>query len=266
MEKKFCIYNDELTKIETLNTAPIFTINDYERTDIRLYDTHPLFLSLHIQDIHQKLESKGIAAPQRLTAANIDHQIHRLLNVNKVYKGGVCTLLVFWQKFPTHTEPAYCIFIKPLELLQYNFSTRGTELIYQSEQASIYPFEPNKTYSDEESYVATCAINLNGDVQGTNRGDLLVIHDGIIHINDKTEPITTLFTEFLARNQWEIQRHKGIPRSLVVQSTEIVHCGTFLGVQWINKLTVNQEESRILEYDNTKKIVKEFEAFINSQR
>lgn len=266
MEKNFCIYNNEITKIETLNTAPIFAINDYERTDIRLYNTHPLFLASHLQNICENMKKKGVTIPQQLTFANIDHQIHRVLNVNKVYKGGVCTLLVFWQKFPTQSEPAYCIFVKPLETLQYNFSTRGTELTYQSESATIYPFVPNSTYSEqEETFSTNCIINAKGDVMGTDRGDLLVIANDTIHLHEKTEPITTIFAEHLACNQWKTQRHNGIPQDIVANSQEIIHCGTFIGVQWINKLTINNDEGRILGYDYTKQIVKEFTTFISTQ-
>lgn len=213
-----------------------------------------------------KIEQKGVAIPSQLTVENIDHQIHRLLNVNKVYKGGICTLLVYWQTFPLQSEPNYCIFVEPLEQLQYIFSTRGVELTYNDTIAPINSFIPNTIYKEQdETYLTSCAINQDGSILRTDKGDLLIIKDGTVHINENTEPITTVFTEYLARrNQWSIQKHNGIPKETVKDCQEIVHCGTFFGLQWINKLTYNNE-SRILEYDYTKQIVTEFTTFINTQ-
>ena len=89
----FCILNGEIEKISTLKTAPIFVLNDAEKEDIRLYDTKPLCIGLHIQNL--------IARLQRTAERQILIRKHRVelleqrlaaCNPERIYKMGYSLL------------------------------------------------------------------------------------------------------------------------------------------------------------------------------
>ena len=235
----FCILNGEIEKISTLKTAPIFVLNDAEKEDIRLYDTKPLCIGLHFQNLVARLQQKNVAIPEKFTKERIDRYVSRLLNVNKVFRGGVCTLLVFWQQFPETTQPQFCIFIEPLDRAKFTFNEVGLKLGFKEIYSERQPYIPVSIFSANEEYAqnvdALCRIDRLGHSYTTDKGDLLLIKDTVIHVCENMLPFTTYFTEYLSRNKkWTIVKHLRFVGKDIYDSSEVLLCSSFVGLQWVS--------------------------------
>ncbi|HPM13382.1 MAG TPA: hypothetical protein PK734_07815 [Bacteroidales bacterium] len=88
---KFYIEQGELHKIDSISKHGMqaFTNALHIHEQIRLYNTVPLFLDQHLERITKTLQTYTIAIPNNFDNERIQRYITRLLNVNKVYKGGV---------------------------------------------------------------------------------------------------------------------------------------------------------------------------------
>jgi len=263
VDKNFCIFNGELVKISELNNAPVFAINESIQEDIRLYNTKALCLGRHVQHIEEMLLEKGIAVPEKFTVAKLDRFIHRLLNVNKVYKGGICTLLVFRQTFPQKSESQFCIFVSPLEELEYSFNKNGIALNFTDVRKEFIIYTPNSIFVELESLNATCQFDKNGHSFSSDLGDVIIIKNEEIHIGQRLQPFTTYFIDYLSRKNWDIKRHPFLTKKLISESSEILICGSFIGVYWVRRIT-NDSNSEIISYGYkyAKQLFEELNEFI----
>ncbi|MBO7053986.1 MAG: hypothetical protein J6W37_01210 [Bacteroidales bacterium] len=234
----FCILNGEIEKISSLKSAPIFVLNDAEKEDIRLYDTKPLCIGLHIQNLIARLQQKNVSIPEKFTKERIDRYVSRLLNVNKVFRGGVCTLLVFWQQFPACTQPQFCIFIEPLERVKFSFNDVGLKLGYQEIYSERQPYVPISVCASNDGNVdnfdVLCRLDRLGHSYTTNRGDLILMKGDEIHVCENLLPFTTYFTEYLARNKWKVVKHLHFGGKDIYDSSEVLLCSSFVGLQWVS--------------------------------
>ena len=265
MIKNFCIYNDELTKIETLNTAPIFVVNECEKEDIRLYDTRPFCLSTHIENICKRLKNRNVEVSNAITVKNIDHQIHRLLNVNKVYKGGICQLIVFWQIYPEKTAQNYCLFISPLDEMQYFFNREGlviqinttSKIVQQSARISVCNIPQDKMFS--------CDCNNTGKLSYIDGADILFLQKDTIFCTNNLLPFTEMYVYFLERNGWNVTRKDFFTKSDLLQCNDIVLCSSFIGLQWVSKVLHSENgtiSSSYHSYDYARTLHAEMQKFI----
>lgn len=260
--KNFCILNGELERIDSLNVAPVFIINDFVKEDLRLYDTRPLCLSLHVSNVIARLQAKNVDIPECCTSVKIDRYISRLLNVNKVYKGGICTILLYWQKFPELTKPQLCIFIKPLESLEYVFNLRGVELTFTSSKKEDNYVAESQYLVAEEQIRTTISFDKLGYGYVTPYGDVFAIRDNVIHVIDRLQPISTLFVDFITKKGWVIKKHSHITQDMILHSTEVVLCGTFIGIHWVSRIYYGEEEPLILGYSHAKSLYDLFNEFV----
>lgn len=235
MDKKFCIANGDLVKIEELRTAPIFTLNDYVTDILRLHNTKTLCLGMHIKNIQKAMELKHKKLPKEFTVDYIDRSIRRLLNVNKVYKGGACRLLVYWQTFPEPTEPQFCIFTEPLDSVDYKFNTKGYILEMSDLQTEMTQLIPFTTQTDAPETIV-CPFDKYGKSYATGNQDIIILHDNQLTVCETTLPFTTYFLSYLARNQWNIKKVPCFTKQDFDDCTEICICNQFIGVQWIRRL------------------------------
>lgn len=235
MEKKFCIANGDLVKIDELRSAPIFMLNDYVTDILRLYNTKTLCLGMHIKNIQAAMAIKHKNLPPEFTAEYLDRRIRSLLNVNNVYKGGYCRLLVYWQTFPEQTEPHFCIFTEPLESVDYKFNTKGYILEMRDLQTEIFQYIP-LTSQTETPETLICEFDKHGKTYAAGNHDIILIHDTQLTVCETTLPFTTYFLSYLARNQWKIKKVPYFTKQDFDECTEICICNQFSGIQWIRRL------------------------------
>ena len=265
MKKNFCIYNNELTKIETLNTAPIFVVNECEKEDIRLYDTRPFCLSAHIENICKRLKDRNVEIPNAITVKNIDHQIHRLLNVNKVYKGGFCQLIIFWQIYPEKNIPQYCLFVAPLDEMQYSFNREGLVIQIDTLTKNIQVADRISKFSLSEEKIFTCNCDNTGRLSDIEGADILFSQDNTIFVTNNTLPFTRLYVSFLERNGWNVARKDFFTKSDLLQCNDIVLCSSFIGLQWVSKVLYSENgtiATSVHSYDYARKLHAEMQKFI----
>lgn len=264
MNKNFCIFNGELVKISELNNAPVFAINESTQEDIRLYNTKPLCLGRHVQQIEERLLAKEIPIPEKFTVGNLDRYIHRLLNVNKVYKGGICTLLVFQKTFPEKSESQFCIFISPLPELEYSFNKKGIALDFADEDKEFISYTPNSLFIENENLTTTCKFYKSGHLFSTDLGDILIIKNEEIHVVERLLPLTSYFIDYLARKNWDIKRHPYLTKKLICESSEILLCSSFIGVHWVRRVTNNSNaEGLSYGYKHAKQLFEELNDLLN---
>lgn len=261
MDKNFCIYNGELVKISELNNAPIFAINESVKEDIRLYNTKPLCLGRHVQHIEEMLLAKDIALPKKFTVAYLDRYIHRLLNVNKVYKGGICTLLVFRQTFPEKTEPQFCIFISPLEELEYRFNKKGIDINFIDVNEEFLSYTPNSLFVEIDTLNVACIFDKNDHTFSTKLGDVIIFKNEEVHIGERLQPFTTYFIDYLTRKKWNITRHPYLTKKLISESSEILLCSSVIGIHWVGRITY-KSESISYGYKYAKQLFEELDNFL----
>jgi len=250
VEKSFCIANGDLLKIDDLRTAPIFMLNDYVFDDLRLYNTKTLCLGMHVKRIQEAIELKHKKLPQKFTTEILDRRIRSLLNVNKVYKGGICRLLVYWQLFPEQSEPQFCIFTEPLESLEYEFPTQGVMLEMNhldTEISNIPRFVAYKPLTDK----ATCDFYKNGRLYSTENQDILLLRNEKIFVVENTLPFTSYFVEHLIRKKWEITRVPYFTQDDFYNCTEILLCNQFIGIQWVRRIYHSAEPQNFKSFGTT---------------
>lgn len=265
MAKNFCIYNNELTKIETLNKAPIFVVNECEKEDIRLYNTRPFCLSAHVENICKRLKKRNVEIPNAITTQNIDHQIHRLLNVNKVYKGGFCQLLVFWQIYPEKSSVNYCLFVSPLDEEKYFFNREGLVIQINTTTKTIQTTDRISSFNLAEDNIFTCNCDNSDRISDIEGADILFLQNDTIFVTDNTLPFTKLYVSFLERNSWKVSRKEFLTKNDLLQCNDIVLCSSFIGLQWVSKV-LYCENSTIAtsyhSYDYARTLHAEMQKFI----
>ncbi|MCQ2959464.1 MAG: hypothetical protein MJ198_04660 [Bacteroidales bacterium] len=241
MDKPFCILNGEIEKIANLNLAPIFAINDFVSDNIRLYNTKALCLGSHIQNIKNQLEKKGKVVPEKFSTENLERYIPRLLNINKVYKGGICKLLIFWQTFPEQTEAQFIIFIDPLDFIDYEFNTQGFKLEFCNIQQEFYDYTLTNCIPNQDE-TERIFFDKYGKAFSSINNDIILLKDNTLIVGESTLPITSSFINFLSRKNWEIVRIPFFKKEDFYNSSEIMICNQFSGIQWI-KRTYEQENA-----------------------
>lgn len=216
-------------------------VNDFVLDNIRLFNTKPLCLGMHIQNLVEKLELKQQEIPEKFTHENLDRYIHSLLNVNKVYKNGMCQIVVFWQKYPDITPPEFCIFTEPMETNISDFGTNGFILEFfksYTENTNYFPTESTLQTSE----VIPCNIDKYGNIYSAGSNDLLVLRDNQIIVCEKLQPFTTYLIEYLARKNWPIVKIPSFTVQDISESSEILFCNPFNGIQWIRRIRNHNSE------------------------
>lgn len=237
-----------MTKIETLNTAPIFVVNECEKEDIRLYDTRPFCLSAHVENICKRLKDRNVEIPNTITVQNINHQIHRLLNVNKVYKGGHCQLLVFWQIYPERSTLNYCLFISPLDEMKYFFNREGLVIQIDTSANTVQTTDRISSFTVPEGKKFSCFCDNTDRLSDIEGADILFLQNDTIFVTENTLPFTKMYINFLERNGWKVNRKDFFSKSDLLQCNDIVLCSSFIGLQWVSKVLYSENGSIATSY------------------
>lgn len=122
---KFYILNGEVEKREEFSyNFHSFMNTPYGiYTDIRLVNTTPLYLKEHIFLLEEHLKLLNIDFPRKLQFNKLETYIYRLLNINKIYKGGLCRLLVLQNH--QSSVPDFFLYNEKLEHDYYTIKEKG---------------------------------------------------------------------------------------------------------------------------------------------
>lgn len=249
---KFYLAHGELHKLDTFNLQGIEAYKNamYIREDVRLYNTKPLFLEQHIQRIATTLETFSIPTPTNFDIEHIQRYITRLLNVNKVYKGGICSIYIL----PHHTPLTwYCaLFIEPTAHTEFTFNTDGwcmhiadncirtkphTPCECSWHMAWLFNAHQQNTYQDSDSIGF---INEQGHIVGSTQGDIIACNDKNIHIVSlNASPLSNKIASILKKHNYSITFHESMPIQAIVRSDEICIAHPIQGIRWISNIDDN---------------------------
>lgn len=244
---KFYIHNGELFKIEELhsNGLNVFIPKETVTEQIRLYNTVPLFLDAHIACLVSSLQKLHYPLPENFDSERILRYIRRLLNVNKVYKGGVCNLVI---SFSNHKPEVY-LFINALDKLDYEFTTNGLFLAYSTEIQlatprihSSYSLQSGNNSLAERILQTTNAhaITIGGqskNIINTNIGNIIYISNNCIYIiiDIITNPVTKELYRVLQENGYSTEIVTNTTKEILESADEIVILNHIQGISWISR-------------------------------
>lgn len=274
--RQFYIRNGELETVDTLSSYDPFCDNECIHQSIRLYDTVALFLSEQIQNIRKTATYLNIPIPQRFTTERIERYIYKLLNVNKVYKNGICDIYIF-TTLQQEAITEFAIRIQKIESVAFPFNIHGRILGMNPDIIIPKPYIPCQ-YS-RHNYIQTllrnhkientdisCIYNDNGDIIHVSEGNLIYNHDSHIHVcsNIYTEPVTLAFLDYLATRNYSIIVHDFFTNEEILNCKELMIIGQFIGIQWICRITDKRQKSISIGYTNAKKLSDLFNQFIHT--
>lgn len=275
--RNFCILNGELEKIEKLQLVSPFVENETISRYIRLYNTCALCLRQHVSKIEETAALLRITLHTKFDFEHISRYVTKLLDINKVYKGGVCRILVFWNT--NHPETSqFAIFVTPLEQLGYQFNMRGLTIGLNSiikVREPLYPCQYSgnssllnsmRIHSFDNAF-AMCYFTNNQEIVGISQGNLAYIKDDEIHIckNNFTEPFADFFFEYLRIKKWKIIDSEFFLRQNLFNCDEMFLIGQFVGLQWITKIRDANNEEKTFSFKHAKNLFTELQSFINER-
>ncbi|HON51674.1 MAG TPA: aminotransferase class IV [Bacteroidales bacterium] len=245
---KFYIQQGELQKSDALNIQGFeaFTNTLYVYEQVRLYNTVPLFLEEHMQRIITTLDICKIPIPQQFHKDTIQRYITRLLNVNKVYKGGVCTILITPSINKSNWE--CLLFIEPIEVLEFVFNSGGIRIGIFSDCIQSMPYVPSycsfhswhefvaRQISTMHELHAVTLCNNQSEIIGSSVGEFLCVFDNqVTVISNYVLPITRKILSIAGRLGFSISIQQSITVKQFLQSDEICIVHSITGMQWVSK-------------------------------
>ncbi len=253
---KFCIIQGEITNVEnySLSADLAFALGDSIHESVRLYNTNPLFLKEHISNLTDTMDVLGMVYPEGFNLENINRQITRLLNVNKVYKGGYCKIIVYRKSnvFDTVdvTKSYYAIFIKALPQVGFEFNSVGKKIallqsaviakpyLYSMYSAHTLVQHKSKTIAKRAGVSILAYFNTDGSVFSTSAGDIFYVKNNEIFcpsatINCFQHPITTYVIQLAKKNGFTINEKDSFYPNKITDSDEIFLIHPIDGVQWV---------------------------------
>ena len=268
----FYILNGEIERAENYNLpySEVFTGCEYVEETIRLYNTHPLFLQSHIQKICNTLDILAIAHPLKFDTQRISRFVTRLLNINKVYKGGICKIIVFRKSDIfmgiDYKNIHFAIFIEPLPKLDYEFNSEGLHIGCNASIQIFPPYLPSKynlhsviqnktiTLAKMQNLDALCYYNYNNSIFASSLGDIMYVSDNKIYtpnsvLNPFRHPLSENLMLFAQKNGYEFIQVNSISEKDLLQADEVFLVHTIYGIQWVN--TTNEST---YGYKTSKKI------------
>lgn len=272
--RNFCILNGELENIDKLQLVSPFVENETISQYIRLYNTCALCLHQYVTKIEETASQLHITLHAKFDFEHISRYVTKLLDINKVYKGGICRIMVFWDtKHPETSQ--FVIFVTPLELLGYQFNVRGLSIGLNSiikTREPLYPCQysgnnslPNllRIHSFENVF-AMCYFSNNQEIVGVSQGNLAYINDDEIHIcrNYFTEPFVEFFFDYLQTKKWKIVDSESFFKQNLFKCDEMFLIGQFVGLQWISKIQSNTNEEKFFSFKHAKNLFGELQTFV----
>jgi len=259
---KFFIHNGEIEKVSEFKVPANIALGggDSIRETIRLYNTKPLFLSEHLSNLRDTMDLVNMGYPKDFSLEKISRYILRLLNVNKVYKGGVCKIVVYRNADVFERINAnninFALFIEALPQLEFDFNTKGLRLklipsviILKPNLYSMYSahmFTQNKNVGNIQNSNFDCIgfYNEDGSVFHTSMGDLFFVTKGVFHtpsevVNSFRHPLSSYIIQELQKLEYVIKEMHVVSNEAILQADEIFLVHPIYGIQWVVKCNNN---------------------------
>ncbi len=253
---KFYIDSGKIKKIQecSISADYVFGINEMIYETVRLVDTQPLFLKQHLQNMRDTIDVLLMSCPSNFTYAEISKQISRLLNVNKVYKGGVCKIILYRKSsvFETYTstELSYALFIQALEHATFSFNTKGIRLalhpsvllqkplLYSMYSAHMVVQHKSKQLLQTMGADAIAYFNESADVFHSSHGDVFYIKNKVVYcpspeINTFRFPLSDFLLQNLSKIDMKYVEQTACTIDSFLQADEVFIVNPLHGVQWV---------------------------------
>ena len=252
---KFCIDNGEIKKTQecSMPMELVFGMGDMIHETVRLVNTQALFLKQHIQNMCDTMDVLAIPYPQDFTFSEIAKQITRLLNVNKVYKGGECKIIIYRNApvFGTiSTEVSYALFIKVLAHNTFEFNTKGVRVallpsvIIQKpwlySMYSAHMLVQHKTYHlfQKTGVDVLAYFTEDGHVFHSSGGDIFYIQNGIVYCpsietNTFRHPLSDFLLQQLSKINIQYSEQNTCTINAILKADEVFIVHPIHGIQWV---------------------------------
>lgn len=247
----FYILNGEIEKLESLTKKgfEVFSIQNSVHETIRLHDTKPLFLTEHLDHIRNTLQILQLAPPTYFDNQRISRYITRLLNVNKVYKGGICTIVLFEKNNQTHCA----IFIESIQDLDFTYNLDGYKLgidsslcigpPYLQSECSTHSFVSQiaKTIIAKNDIDAVCYLTINNSIIHSSEGDIFYCNEDVFHIisagkNHLRNPLTDFLISELKKKGYKIKETTVCSENDLLRADEIFLVNHITGIRWVSRI------------------------------
>ncbi|OQA96994.1 MAG: 4-amino-4-deoxychorismate lyase [Bacteroidetes bacterium ADurb.Bin217] len=245
---KFYIEQGELHKIDSISKHGMqaFTNALHIHEQIRLYNTVPLFLDQHLERITKTLQTYTIAIPNNFDNERIQRYITRLLNVNKVYKGGVCSIHIFPDM--EQTSWRFALFIDALPKPEFSFNTNGWHAVLNQTCMQTMPYTPSicswhmawqftaQRIQTQQHIDAVCFVNEHNQIVGSSQGDIVLCNDTQVQIISLfPSPLAHYIAHLLEKNSYSVSINTSIAPKQLELADEIFIINPIDGIRWVSK-------------------------------
>ncbi|MBK8805886.1 MAG: hypothetical protein IPO21_04210 [Bacteroidales bacterium] len=251
-DKNFCIFNGEIFKTSELSNQ--FDLSNFQSitfyTEIRLIDTTPLFLNEHFDYLLATHNFYKIALPTKLDIEKAKTLITRLLNVNKVYKGGCAKLEFFYNKEKKMCD--YLIFIHPLHSNQFAVKENGISITSFKERiCSDLPirniksrFDIIKHHSrhncDNQGFDECFYYSNELTICSSSGGQVAVVVNDTIYFQNNTADLqflilATKLIDILNLNKICYKTNIEITENVLLNADEVFLIDDIQGIRWVQK-------------------------------
>ncbi|MDA3882850.1 MAG: aminotransferase class IV [Bacteroidales bacterium] len=269
----FCVIDNEITKISDsiMSLDNVFGMFDSLVETVRLYNTKPLFINEHIAKMLETMDVLSFPYPNNFSVSYVSRQITRLLNVNKVYKGGICKICVFrkasiFSHEETDTQSQFIIFVDSLAERDFEFNTKGISLaiipsvviqkpyLYTMYSAHMLtqrkiPFLLQKTGADALTFFTEYE-----QIFHTSAGDIFYVKNMEVYcpnaeINTFRHPLTNHVIDTLKRQGIAVHEAENMFVDDIMSADEVFVTHPITGIQWVVRVN-----DKIVSYSLSKKI------------
>ncbi|MFO7867724.1 MAG: aminotransferase class IV [Bacteroidales bacterium] len=269
----FCIIDNEIIKTSDffMSLEHVFGMFDSLTETVRLYNTKPLFIEEHISNMTETMDVLSFPYPEKFSGTHISRQITRLLNVNKVYKGGVCKICVFrktsvMSHLESETVSSYAIFIEALPDRDFVFNSVGVSLalipsvviqkpfLYTMYSAHMLTQRKIPVLLKKTGAQALAFFTNTEQIFHTSVGDIFYVKDNEIYcpnaeINTFRHPITNVIIAELQQHAYVVHQVENMFIEHVTDADEVFLLHPLLGVQWVVRVN-----DKVFSYSVSRKI------------
>jgi branched-subunit amino acid aminotransferase/4-amino-4-deoxychorismate lyase len=269
----FCIIDNQITKISDshMSLDNVFGMFDSLVETVRLYNTKPLFIDEHIAKMEETMDVLSFPYPNNFSVANVSRQITRLLNVNKVYKGGICKICVFrkasiFSHEETDAQSQFVVFVDSLEEREFEFNTKGISLalipsvviqkpyLYTMYSAHMLTQRKIPVLLQKTGADALAFFTEYQQIFHTSAGDIFYVKNAEVYcpnveINTFRHPLTNYVIDILKQQGIAVHEVENMFVDDVVCADEVFVTHPISGIRWVVRVN-----DKIVSYSLSKKI------------
>lgn len=253
---KFYIDSGEIKKCsDAVFTADYtFGLHDMIHETIRLSQTKALFLAEHIQNCMDTMDVLAFPYPKSFSVQEIQRHITRLLNVNKVYKGGICKLVIYRKAHVFNglesTQSSYALFIESCADVGFQFNMKGVRMAllpsvqiqtpYLYSMYSAHMIVQHKIHKifQNTGVNAVAFFTQESYIFHSSYGDIFYVSQDQVYcpeieINTFRHPLTDFIIQHMRSNKIVVHEESQITVEHILQADEVFVVHPLYGVQWV---------------------------------